>query len=144
MPKNGPNPIDVHVGARIRVRRMMLGQSQGKLALGLGITFQQVQKYEKGTNRVGASRLQHIATLLGVPVSYFFAGEDTSLLAQPNGSVSEDAIISFLSSRQGIELNSAFLKLENTKVRQRVVQLVTLIAKNEDGISGGEDGLAQV
>lgn len=144
MPTRGPNPIDVHVGTRIRVRRMMLGLSQEKLAHGLGITFQQVQKYEKGTNRVGASRLQHIARLLSVPISYFFAGEDSALLAKPNTSASEDAIISFLSSREGIELNKAFLKLENPKVRQRVLQLVTSIGKHEESVPAGEDGLAQL
>jgi transcriptional regulator with XRE-family HTH domain len=144
MPKNGPNPIDVHVGTRIRVRRLMLGLSQEKLAHGLGITFQQVQKYEKGTNRVGASRLQHIATLLSTPISYFFAEEDSSLLAKPETSANEDAIISFLSSREGIELNKAFLKLENPRVRQRVLQLVTSISKHEESVSSGEDGLAQL
>src|SRR5690606_13936188 len=70
--KKSPNPIDIHVGSRVRLRRMMLGMSQEKLGEGLGITFQQIQKYEKGTNRIGASRLQHIARILSVPVSFFF------------------------------------------------------------------------
>ena len=70
--KKQPNPIDMHVGSRVRMRRMMLGMSQEKLGENLGITFQQIQKYEKGTNRIGASRLQHIATVLEVPVSFFF------------------------------------------------------------------------
>ena len=70
--KKQPNPIDIHVGSRVRLRRMMLGMSQEKLGESLGITFQQIQKYEKGTNRVSASRLQGIARLLSVPVSYFF------------------------------------------------------------------------
>src|SRR5436189_681918 len=68
------NPVDVHVGSRVRLRRMMLGMSQEKLGESLGITFQQIQKYEKGTNRIGASRLQHIARVLTMPVSYFFEG----------------------------------------------------------------------
>jgi transcriptional regulator with XRE-family HTH domain len=72
--KKQPNPIDVHVGSRVRLRRMMLGMSQEKLGENLGITFQQIQKYEKGTNRIGASRLQHIARVLSMPVSYFFEG----------------------------------------------------------------------
>ena len=70
--KKKPNPIDIHVSSRIRLRRTMLGMSQEKLGEALGITFQQVQKYEKGTNRVGASRLQNISTTLNVPVSFFF------------------------------------------------------------------------
>jgi transcriptional regulator with XRE-family HTH domain len=70
--KKKPNPIDIHVGSRIRLRRTMLGMSQEKLGEALGITFQQIQKYEKGTNRVGASRLQNISTILNVPVSFFF------------------------------------------------------------------------
>src|SRR5271165_2241955 len=72
--KKQPNPIDIHVGSRVRLRRMMLGMSQEKLGENLGITFQQIQKYEKGTNRIGASRLQHIARVLSMPVSYFFEG----------------------------------------------------------------------
>lgn len=144
MPKNGPNPIDVHVGTRIRVRRVMLGLSQEKLANGLGLTFQQVQKYERGTNRVGASRLQHIASILNVPISYFFAEENNSLLAKPDASVDVDVITSFLSSQQGLDLNRSFLKLENPKVRQRVVQLVASIARTEEGTADGGQGPAQL
>lgn len=139
MPKFGPNPIDVHVGSRIRVRRMMLGYSQEKLASGLGITFQQVQKYEKGSNRVGASRLQQIAGVLNVPISYFFAEGDNSLLAKAEGVGDVDLITTFLSSQQGLELNKAFLKLENAKVRQRVLQLVSTIAKNAESSATGDD-----
>src|SRR6185503_5060809 len=72
--KKKPNPTDRHVGARVRMRRLMLDMTQTELANGLGLTFQQVQKYEKGTNRIGASRLQHIADLLQVPISFFFDG----------------------------------------------------------------------
>src|SRR3954468_15383406 len=72
--KKPPNPIDRHVGSRVRMRRMMIGMSQERLGDALGLTFQQVQKYEKGTNRIGASRLQQIAEILQVPVSYFFEG----------------------------------------------------------------------
>jgi len=72
--KKQPNPIDIHVGSRVRLRRMMLGMSQEKLGESLGITFQQIQKYEKGTNRIGASRIQHISRVLSVPVSFFFDG----------------------------------------------------------------------
>lgn len=144
MPKFGPNPIDVHVGSRIRVRRMMIGLSQEKLAGGLGITFQQVQKYEKGTNRVGASRLQSIAGLLNVPISYFFAEGDNSLLAKPTSVGDVDVITTFLSSQQGLDLNKAFSKLENPKIRQRVLQLVTTIARNEEGSAGADESPAQL
>lgn len=137
MPKDGPNPIDIHVGTRIRIRRTMLGLSQEKLATGLGITFQQVQKYEKGMNRVGASRLQNIAVILNVPISYFFADESSPLLATPNLDV--DVVTSFVSSQQGLELNRAFVKLDNAKVRNGVVQLVKSIARTEDVLSGGDD-----
>src|SRR5205085_12524775 len=74
MTKKAPNPIDKHVGSRVRMRRMMLGMSQEKLGGALHLTFQQVQKYEKGTNRIGASRLQQISHILQVPVSFFFEG----------------------------------------------------------------------
>ena len=74
MAKKVPNPIDKHVGSRVRMRRMMLGMSQEKLGDALGLTFQQVQKYEKGTNRIGASRLQQISLILQVPVAFFFEG----------------------------------------------------------------------
>src|ERR1700737_2070799 len=72
--KKAPNPIDKHVGSRVRMRRMMLAMSQEKLGDALGLTFQQVQKYEKGTNRIGASRLQQISQILQVPVEFFFEG----------------------------------------------------------------------
>jgi len=77
MAKKAPNPVDKHVGSRVRMRRMMLGMSQEKLGNNLGLTFQQVQKYEKGTNRIGASRLQQISHILQVPVSFFFDGAPT-------------------------------------------------------------------
>src|ERR1700760_119105 len=77
MAKKAPNPIDKHVGSRVRMRRMMLSMSQEKLGDALGLTFQQVQKYEKGTNRIGASRLQQISQILQVPVSFFFEGAPT-------------------------------------------------------------------
>src|ERR1700751_5539195 len=77
MAKKAPNPIDKHVGSRVRMRRMMLSMSQEKLGGALGLTFQQVQKSEKGTNRIGASRLQQISHTLQVPVSFFFEGAPT-------------------------------------------------------------------
>src|SRR3954453_4529208 len=89
MPKKAPNPIDRHVGSRVRMRRMMLGMSQEKLGDALSLTFQQVQKYEKGTNRMGAGRLQQIAQTLQVPVSLFFEGVATVLVGPPVGGMAE-------------------------------------------------------
>ncbi|WP_107988501.1 helix-turn-helix domain-containing protein [Breoghania corrubedonensis] len=131
--KKAPNPVDVHVGSRIRLRRMMLGMSQEKLGEHLGITFQQIQKYEKGTNRVGASRLQHIATILNVPISFFFedapgVGED-----QPGFAESQPTsyVVDFLSSSEGLALNRAFVRIEDSRVRRRIVDLVRAVAGEE-------------
>ncbi|XUY29922.1 helix-turn-helix domain-containing protein (plasmid) [Agrobacterium sp. rho-8.1] len=130
-----PSPIDAEVGARIRSQRRALGLSQGKLAEALGITFQQVQKYEKGTNRVGASRLQNLANVLRVPVGYFFygyarqtAGSETRTLLDAHRDLA-----AFLESVEGRELNAAFSKIESSVVRKRVVVLVKTIASSFPG-----------
>ncbi|PTW63011.1 transcriptional regulator [Breoghania corrubedonensis] len=111
----------------------MLGMSQEKLGEHLGITFQQIQKYEKGTNRVGASRLQHIATILNVPISFFFedapgVGED-----QPGFAESQPTsyVVDFLSSSEGLALNRAFVRIEDSRVRRRIVDLVRAVAGEE-------------
>ena len=121
-----PNPIDAHVGTRVRLRRMLLGMSQEKLGEHLGLTFQQVQKYEKGANRVGASRLQMIATILDTPVGYFFADAPIPSSTTDSKPVvqEEDAVTSFLATREGVELNLAFQRVANAKLRQNIVQLV--------------------
>ncbi|MCC6983100.1 MAG: helix-turn-helix transcriptional regulator [Bauldia sp.] len=127
--KKKPNPIDTHVGSRVRLRRMMLGMSQERLGEQLGITFQQIQKYEKGTNRIGASRLQHIASVLQVPVSFFF--EDAPGAAPRNGfieSPNTGYIAEFLSSSEGLQLNRAFARIGEPKIRRRVVELVRALA----------------
>jgi transcriptional regulator with XRE-family HTH domain len=133
--KNKPNPIDIHVGSRIRLRRTMLGMSQEKLGEALGITFQQIQKYEKGTNRVGASRLQNISTILNVPVSFFFedAPGDPST-AQPGMAEanSSNYVVDFLSSSEGLQLNRAFIKIPDPKVRRKLVDLVKSLASEPD------------
>jgi len=130
MNKKRPNPIDVHVGSRIRLRRNMLGFSQERLGESLGITFQQIQKYEKGTNRVGASRLQAIASILNTPVSFFFEGapdeDDTNA-----GKLAEEGspyVADFLSSSEGIQLNRAFVKIADPKVRRKILDLVKALA----------------
>jgi transcriptional regulator with XRE-family HTH domain len=119
-----PNPTDIYVGSRVRMRRKMLGLSQEKLGEKLGITFQQIQKYEKGTNRVGASRLQAMAAALDVPISFFFP--DTAPTAEGGGLQEEGAafLSDFMSSSEGLELSRAFVRIRNTKVRRKLVELV--------------------
>jgi transcriptional regulator with XRE-family HTH domain len=133
--KKKPNPIDIHVGSRIRLRRNMLGMSQEKLGENLGITFQQIQKYEKGTNRVGASRLQAIASILAVPVSFFF--EDAPGRDQAGGKgLAEDNsatyVVDFLNSTEGIQLSRAFVKIADARVRRKVIDLVKALAVEGD------------
>jgi transcriptional regulator with XRE-family HTH domain len=132
--KKKPNPIDIHVGSRIRLRRNMLGMSQEKLGESLGITFQQIQKYEKGTNRVGASRLQAIASILNVSVAFFFEnapGLESS--SQPGlEEHSADYVADFCSSAEGLQLNRAFVKIGDPKVRRKVIDLVKALGADED------------
>ena len=132
--KKKPNPIDIHVGSRIRLRRTMLGMSQEKLGESLGITFQQIQKYEKGTNRVGASRLQNISSILNVPVSFFFedAPGDQSGQSGMAEASSSNYVVDFLSSSEGLQLNRAFVKISDPKVRRKVVELVKALAAEAD------------
>ncbi len=130
--KKKPNPIDVHVGGRIRLRRNMVGMSQEKLGEHLGITFQQIQKYEKGTNRVGASRLQAIASFLEVPVSYFFEGAPGEGSSEGFAEDSQTAfVVDFLSSTEGLLLNRAFARIGDPKVRRRIIDLVRTLADDE-------------
>ncbi len=130
MTKKSPNPIDKHVGSRVRMRRMMVSMSQEKLGESLGITFQQIQKYEKGTNRIGASRLQHISSVLGVPVSFFFEGAPSGMPgAQGFAESGSPAYVSdFLATSEGLALTRAFTRIVDAKVRRRVVDLVEAIA----------------
>jgi transcriptional regulator with XRE-family HTH domain len=128
--KRSGNPIDKHVGARVRMRRMALKMSQGTLGQKLGITFQQIQKYEKGTNRIGASRLQHIADLLGVPIAFFFDGA-------PGGSAAADdkdalVLTDFLATADGLALVKAFVRITDRSVRAKIVHLVRSIASDSD------------
>jgi transcriptional regulator with XRE-family HTH domain len=129
-----PNPTDKHVGARIRMRRLMLGMSQTALANGLDLTFQQIQKYEKGVNRVGASRLQQIAHILRVPVEFFFEGglgipgAKADLADAPSlAHVSE-----FLATPDGLALVAGFVKIRSAKLRRAIVELVSYLAQNQD------------
>jgi transcriptional regulator with XRE-family HTH domain len=132
--KKKPNPTDIHVGSRVRLRRNMLGMSQEKLGEHLGITFQQIQKYEKGTNRVGASRLQAIASILQVPVSFFFQeaggseGEGASGFAEDRAAGFD---LDFPTGPEGAQLNRAFARISDAKVRRRIVDLVKALARDD-------------
>jgi transcriptional regulator with XRE-family HTH domain len=110
-----PNPIDKHVGSRVRMRRMMLAMSQGKLGDALGITFQQVQKYEKGTNRIGAGRLQEISHILQVPIAFFYesASDGSALNTSEQGTRSQALIDDFVSSPEGLKLVQSFTRIES-------------------------------
>jgi transcriptional regulator with XRE-family HTH domain len=139
-----PNPVDGHVGGRVRLRRMLLGISQEKLGEQLGLTFQQIQKYEKGVNRVSASRLFDLAQVLRVPVQYFF--EDLPSADKKDGVVadgfaeprSESYVVDFLGSREGLELNKAFSRLTNPAHRRAVIELVRSLA-GENGTNSNHD-----
>lgn len=133
------NPIDVHVGTRVRLRRMLLGMSQEKLGERLGLTFQQVQKYEKGVNRIGASRLYELAKVLAVKVEFFY--EDAPDPATGRGAEpgvagfadppADNYVADFLGSRDGLELNKAFARITDPKVRRTIVDLVRSLAGEE-------------
>ncbi len=133
--KKAPNPIDKHVGSRVRMRRMMLGMSQEKLGDALGLTFQQVQKYEKGTNRIGASRLQQISIILQVPVSFFFEGAPTVPSGPRQDGMAEapspSYVSDFLATSDGLALTKAFMRIGDSKLRRRIVDLVEQIAGSD-------------
>ena len=133
MTKKVPNPTDQYVGGRVRMRRLMLEMSQEKLGHGLGLTFQQVQKYEKGTNRISASRLQNISQILQVPVSFFFEGAPT-IPGTPVGkgaAPSPTYVTNFLASADGLALTKAFMSISKPKLRRHIVHLVQDIAAND-------------
>jgi transcriptional regulator with XRE-family HTH domain len=133
MPSKAPNPVDKHVGSRVRMRRLMVGMSQERLGDALGLTFQQIQKYEKGTNRIGASRLQQISEILQVPVSFLFEGV-------PGGAVNAEGVseapspayvADFLATSEGLALIRAFTHISDIKLRRAIVELVQQIGGRE-------------
>ncbi|CAN5201644.1 helix-turn-helix domain-containing protein [soil metagenome] len=129
-----PNPVDLHVGARIRMRRKILGVSQERLADDLGLTFQQVQKYERGANRVSASKLYEIARSLQAPISYFFDGLADPLAAPSEqlASANDDRFVhDFLMTSEGLELATIFPKIKRGRVRRKVLDLVRAMADEE-------------
>jgi transcriptional regulator with XRE-family HTH domain len=131
VPKKQANPIDIQVGNRVRIRRMLIGMSQERLGDLLGLTFQQVQKYEKGVNRIGAGRLFEVSRILNVPVDFFYEGL-SGAAGQPGASENESApVMEFVSSGEGLQLSLAFMKIKDAKVRKRVLDLVKSLAEEE-------------
>jgi transcriptional regulator with XRE-family HTH domain len=133
MATKAPNPVDKHVGSRVRLRRMMLSMSQEKLGGALGLTFQQVQKYEKGSNRIGAGRLQQISNILQVPVSFFFEGAPTPH-PRPDSTIeapSPSYVLDFLADSDGLALTRAFMRIKEARLRRRIVVLVEQIAERD-------------
>lgn len=133
-----PNPVDVHVGSRVRLRRTLLGMTQGKLGEAVSLTFQQIQKYERGANRIGSSRLYQFSQILDVPVSFFFddmPGDVRSgavIDPESNPALSEE---NQFARRETLELVRAYYAIESPAVRKRVFELVKVVA----GLSGEED-----
>jgi transcriptional regulator with XRE-family HTH domain len=124
-----PNPTDCYVGARVRMRRLMLGMSQTSLGEALGLTFQQVQKYEKGTNRIGASRLQQISQALQVPISFFFEELPIPAKSAAGSGPTPSQLTGFLATSEGLALVDGFVRIKSPKVRRRIVDLVERIAE---------------
>jgi transcriptional regulator with XRE-family HTH domain len=129
------NTVDVHVGGRVRLRRMVLGMSQEKLGEQLGLTFQQVQKYEKGVNRIGAGRLFDLSNVLGVPVQFFYddlpVHASSAHAGQGFAETGEADFVDFLSTREGLELNRAFVRIADPRVRRSVLELIRALANGE-------------
>ena len=127
-----PNPIDIHVGKRVRIRRTLLGMSQEKLGKAINLTFQQVQKYERGTNRIGSSRLYQLSQVLDIPVSYFFDDLPTEISGKKTPGLADIKIASFegdpLVKRETLELVRAYYRISEPSVRKRVFEWVKAVA----------------
>jgi transcriptional regulator with XRE-family HTH domain len=133
MPRDGMHPTDAHVGQRVRTRRLMLGMSQTTLADALGMSFQQVQKYEKGANRIGAGRLQHIAQILKMPVQSFFEGlPEHGQRRAPTDAPDAQYVADYLATSDGLNLTKAFMQIRDPKLRRSIVNLVEQIADSDD------------
>lgn len=124
-----PHHVDIHVGGRVKQRRLLRGLSQEQLGTSLGLTFQQVQKYEKGTNRISSSRLWEIATILGVPISFFYDGLKDKANAAGFAEPGQDGFVSTASSTEGLKLNRHFIQITDTQIRHKVLELVKTLAK---------------
>ena len=137
----GPDPIDIHVGKRLKQRRVLLGMSQEKLAASLGITFQQIQKYENGSNRVGASRLFQIGKVLDAPVSFFFdgyspSGKSTPLteafaqIAEDTPDLAEEEDL--MNRKETLELVRAYYAIPNPKIRKKMLDMLRSLTDEEE------------
>jgi transcriptional regulator with XRE-family HTH domain len=140
LPPGVPNPVDIHVGSRVRLRRTLLGLSQEKLGEAVGLTFQQIQKYERGANRIGASRLFEFSRILDVPVSFFFddMSERTAAVEglpaagmadQPRASLEPDP----LTRRETLELVRAYYRIADPQIRKRLFELTKSLGTLEEG-----------
>ena len=131
--RDGPNPVDIHVGTKVRQRRTLLGMSQEKLGTAVGLTFQQIQKYERGTNRIGASRLHEFSHILDVPVSYFFDELPPRGQGRQGRGFSEGVQTSYehdaFSKRETLELVRAYYRITDAPVRKRIVDLIRSVGK---------------
>ena len=130
-----PNPVDIHVGKRVRMRRTLMGMSQTKLGDALGLTFQQVQKYENGSNRIGASRLYQISQILAVPVSYFFEEMDQlTAVANENAPATGEALPrgDLVAKRETLELVRAYYRIVSPRVRRGIVDMIRAIGNSEE------------
>jgi transcriptional regulator with XRE-family HTH domain len=134
MPKDVADPVDKHVGTKLRARRTKLGMSQSKLGDALGLTFQQVQKYEKGANRIGASRLQQIAQILQMPVESFFEGlpHKPGPRHVPINAPDMQYVADYLATTDGLQLAKAFMQIPNGKLRRSIVNLVEQLANSQE------------
>ena len=128
-----PNPVDIHVGKRVRFRRTLLGMSQEKLGKAINLTFQQVQKYERGTNRIGSSRLYQLSQVLNIPVSYFFDDLPIEITAKKSSGLVDVKVASFqgdpLVKRETLELVRAYYRITDPSVRRKVFELIKAVAK---------------
>lgn len=133
MPKKQANPVDARVGHRVRLRRMLMGMSQERLGELLGLTFQQVQKYEKGVNRIGAGRLFEIATIMGVPIGFFYEDAENALAGAPGFAEDDESgsVMEFIASGEGLQLTLAFMRIKDPKVRRRLLDLVRSLTEEE-------------
>ncbi|MEM9705758.1 MAG: helix-turn-helix transcriptional regulator [Pseudomonadota bacterium] len=136
--EKSPHPIDVHVGARVKLRRTLLGMSQDKLGEALGLTFQQIQKYEKGVNRIGASRIFEISKILDVPIQYLFddyaaSSEAANGFAEAN---SGPSFMDLINTPDGVQLCRHYAEIADARVRKSVLELVRAIAESEEQPAG--------
>jgi transcriptional regulator with XRE-family HTH domain len=129
-----PNhPVDAHVGSRVRLRRTLLGLSQQKLGQDLGLTFQQIQKYERGANRIGASRLYELSEILGVPLAFFFEDMPTNLASTADGlaDMEKEFEHQYMSKRETLELVRAYYKITDLDIRKRIFEVIKSVAQKD-------------